>query len=69
MVNPNVGAVLVLDQGGEGAVTNEMLRSYLEEHRYPVEDVPHAFMRLEGSFRSDLERVKSVCGWLAGRGE
>ena len=65
VVNPNVGAVLVLDQGGEGAVTNEMLRSYLEEHRYPVEDVPHAFMSLEGSFRSDLERAKSVVrGWL-----
>jgi altronate dehydratase len=67
VVNPNVGAVLVLDQGGEGAVTNEMLRSYLEEHRYPVEDVPHAFMSLEGSFRSDLERAKSVVrGWLEG---
>jgi altronate dehydratase len=65
VINPNVGAVLVLDQGGEGAVTNEMLRSYLEEHRYPVEDVPHAFMSLEGSFRSDLERAKSVVrGWL-----
>src|ERR671917_2234222 len=59
VVNPNVGAMLVLDQGGEGAVTNEMLRSYLEEHRYPVDDVPHAFMSLEGSFRSDLETAKS----------
>jgi altronate dehydratase len=70
VVNPNVGAVLVLDQGGEGAVTNETLRSYLEEHRYPVVDVPHAFMSLEGSFRSDLEKAKSVVrGWLEGVNE
>ncbi|HEX5974615.1 MAG TPA: UxaA family hydrolase, partial [Rubrobacteraceae bacterium] len=67
VVNPNVGAVLILDQDGEGTVTNEMVRSYLEEHRFPVEDVPHAFMSLEGSFRSDLERAKSVVrGWLEG---
>src|SRR5918999_1615026 len=70
VVNPNVGAVLVLDQGGEGAVTNEALRSYLQEHRFPVDDVPHAFMSLEGSFRSDLERAKSVVrGWLEGVNE
>jgi altronate dehydratase len=67
VVNPNVGAMLVLDQGGEGAVTNETLRTYLEEHRYPLDDVPHAFMSLEGSFRADLERAKSVVrGWLEG---
>jgi altronate dehydratase len=65
MVNPNVGAVLVLNQGGEGAVTNEMLRSYALEHGYPLDDVPHEFMSLEGSFRRDLERAKSVVeGWL-----
>ncbi len=65
MVNPNVGAVLVLDHGGEEAVTNRMLQAYLEEHGYPVDDVPHEFMSLEGSFRRDLERAKSVVrGWL-----
>jgi altronate dehydratase len=65
MVNPNVGAVLVLDQSGEGAVTNEVLRSYALEHGYPLDDVPHEFMSLEGSFRRDLERAKSVVeGWL-----
>jgi altronate dehydratase len=65
MVNPNVGAVLVLDHGGEEAVTNLMLREYLEERGYPVHDVPHEFISLEGSFRRDLERAKSVVhGWL-----
>jgi altronate dehydratase len=65
MVNPNVGAVLVLDHDGEEAVTNRMLRDYLEEHDYPIDDVPHEFMSLEGSFRRDLERAKAaVRGWL-----
>ncbi|MGH3148897.1 MAG: UxaA family hydrolase, partial [Rubrobacter sp.] len=65
MVNPNVGAVLVLDHGGGEAVTNGMLEDYLDEHEYPVDDVPHEFMSLEGSFRNDLERAKSVVrGWL-----
>src|SRR5215208_450865 len=65
MVNPNVGAVLSLDHGGQEAVTNEMLRSYLEDNSYPIEDVPHEFMSLEGSFRADLEKAKSVVrGWL-----
>ena len=65
IVNPNVGAVLVLDHGGEDAVTGRMLRSYMEEHGYPLADVPHEFMSLEGGFRADLERAKSVVtGWL-----
>ena len=65
IVNPNVGAVLVLDHGGEEAVTNRILEDYLEEHGYPVDDVPHEFMSLQGSFRRDLERAKSVVhGWL-----
>ncbi|HET6688800.1 MAG TPA: UxaA family hydrolase [Rubrobacter sp.] len=65
MVNPNVGAVLVLDHGGEEAVTNSMLGTYLEEHGYPTDDVPHEYMSLEGSFRRDLEKAKAVVqGWL-----
>jgi altronate dehydratase len=65
MVNPNVGAVLVLDHSSEGAVTNRMLEAYLEENGYPTGDVPHEFMSLEGSFRRDLERARSVVqGWL-----
>src|SRR5919112_1843297 len=65
MVNPNVGAVLVLDQGGEETVTNSMLGAYLEEYGYPIDDLPHEFMSLEGSFRRDLERAKAVVrGWL-----
>src|SRR5918994_394642 len=65
MVNPNVGAVLSLDHGEEEAVTNGMLRTYVEEHGYPIGDIPHEFISLEGNFRADLERAKSVVrGWL-----
>ena len=65
IVNPNVGAVLVLDQHGD-AVTGEMVRSYMREHSYPLAAVPHEFMSLEGGFRADLERAKStVTGWLS----
>jgi altronate dehydratase len=65
MVNPNVGAVLILDHGGEEAVTNRMLEAHLEENSYPIDDVPHEFMSLGGSFRRDLEKTKSVVrGWL-----
>ena len=66
MVNPNVGAVLVLDpRAAKGWSRTRCSAPYLE-HRYPAQDVPHAFMRLEGSFRSDLEEPKSVvraAGW------
>jgi altronate dehydratase len=65
MVNPNVGAVLVLDHGGKEVVTNRMLEAYLQEHIYPIDDLPHEFISLEGSFRRDLKRAKSVVqGWL-----
>ncbi|HEX2739973.1 MAG TPA: UxaA family hydrolase, partial [Rubrobacter sp.] len=34
-------------------------------HHYPVQDVPHEFMSLQGGFRRDLEQAKSVVrGWL-----
>ncbi len=65
MVNPNVGAVLAIDGGDEGAVANGALRRHAEEHGYPLDDLPHEFMSLEGSFRADLDRAKSqVMGWL-----
>ena len=65
MVNPNVGAVLAIDGGDEGAVANGALRRYAEEHGYPLDEVPHEFMSLEGSFRADLERAKArVMDWM-----
>ena len=60
MIHPNAGAVLALDHGGEGAVTNAMLRAHAEEHGYPLRDVPHEFMSLKGGFRADLEKAKEI---------
>jgi altronate dehydratase len=63
-VHPNVGAVLVIDED-EGAVTGRMLHSFMEEHGYPIGDVPHRFMSLGRSFRLDLEKGEDIVrAWL-----
>jgi altronate dehydratase len=65
-VHPNVGAVLVVDEE-EGAVNGRMLRSYMEEHGYPLADVQHEFMSLGRSFGLDLKRGEEIVrGWLPG---
>ena len=63
-VNPNVGAVLVVDEGG-GAVTGAMLRDYMREHGYPLSDVPHRFMSLNGSFEASLRAGEELVRGLA----
>ena len=50
VIHPNVGAVLVVDDG-IGAVTGATLRRYLREHGYPLDDVLHRFVTLRGSLR------------------
>jgi altronate dehydratase len=64
IVNPNVGAVLVVDEG-YGPVNNEVLRSYMQENGYPLSHVPHSFMSLGRSFGLDLKAAEAtVRGWL-----
>jgi altronate dehydratase len=64
VVHPNVGAVLIVDEEA-GAVDGGMLRAHLEEHGYPLEHIPHAFMRLGGSFGRELARGEAIVrGWL-----
>ncbi len=64
MVNANVGAVLAVDRGGE-AVDNAALRTYLTEHHYPIDQMPHHFMSLSHSFHTDLDAAAAVVeGWL-----
>jgi altronate dehydratase len=64
MVNPNVGAVLAVDFGVE-PVTNEMVRRYIQEHNYPLDDVPHRFISLTGPFQEMLaEGEEQVRRWL-----
>lgn len=64
MVNPNVGAVLAVDYGVE-PVTNALLESYLREHGYPLDSVPHRFLSLNGPFQTALETGEAqVREWL-----
>jgi len=64
IVNPNVGAVLIVDYGTE-PVTNQMLEAYLREHNYPVNDVLHQFLSIKGSFQENLNIGKKiVLEWL-----
>ncbi|MFN8535936.1 MAG: UxaA family hydrolase [Thermomicrobiales bacterium] len=54
VIHPNMGAVLVVDDG-IGAVTGRTLRRYLQEQGYPLDHVLHRFVTLRGSFSSDLD--------------
>ncbi|MBX3011375.1 MAG: UxaA family hydrolase [Caldilineaceae bacterium] len=64
MVNPNVGAVLVVDYGIE-PVTNKMLEAYLAENNYPIADVLHTFLSLSGGFQDNLAKGEAmVRAWL-----
>lgn len=64
VVHPNVGAVLIVDYGSE-AVNNAHLREYMEQHNYPLADVPHRFVSLSRSFRDDLDScAEIVSDWL-----
>jgi altronate dehydratase len=64
IVNPNVGAVLVVDYGVE-PVTNQMVEAYCREHNYPLQDVLHRFLSIEGGFQDNLTKGEAIVrGWL-----
>ncbi|RAP75741.1 UxaA family hydrolase [Paenibacillus montanisoli] len=64
MVNPNVGAVLVVDYGIE-PVTNKMVEAYSREYNYPIDEVLHKFMSLQGGFEENLAKGEAmVREWL-----
>ncbi len=64
MVHPNVGAVLVADDGA-GGITNADLEAYAREQAYPLDAVRHAFLTLGGLYEADLERgAWQVRDWL-----
>lgn len=64
VVHPNVGAVLAVDYGVE-PVANARLRSFMEEHGYPLADVPHRFLTLSGPLAAGLaEGERVVRDWL-----
>jgi len=64
VTHPNVGAILIVDYGTE-PINNQMLRSYLEEHDYPLDQVTHEFISLNGTFQENLARGETIVqGWL-----
>lgn len=64
IVNPNVGAVLVVDYGIE-PVTNRMVEAYLREHSYPIDEVLHKFVSLQGGFEENLAKGEAIVReWL-----
>ncbi len=64
LVHPNTGALLAVDYGTE-AITNTDLDHFLQEHRYPAEQVPHAFLSLQTSFDQALAAAAAtVRSWL-----
>ncbi|PZE19825.1 UxaA family hydrolase [Paenibacillus xerothermodurans] len=64
IVNPNVGAVLIVDYGIE-SVTNEMVEAYMREHNYPLEDVLHRFLSIAGGFQDNLTIGETIVrDWL-----
>ncbi len=63
-IHANVGAVLAVDYGAE-AITNEMLRDYMEEEGYPITETVHRFLTLREGFERDLERGEGIISeWL-----
>jgi len=64
IVNPNVGAVLVVDYGIE-PVTNHMLHDYMVHHGYALDAVPHHFLSLTNGFQENLAKGEAiVTKWL-----
>ncbi len=65
VVHANVGAVLCVDYGVE-PINNRLLQSYLADHNYPLEAVPHAFLTLSDGFQASLDQAEAIVrGWLA----
>ena len=64
VVHPNVAAVLAVDYGVE-AITNQVLRGYMEKHGYPLNHVLNHFMTLSGGIQAHLEEgERRLRDWL-----
>ena len=51
--HPNIGAILAVDYSSE-VVTNQMLQRYMDENNYPLADVLHRFLSIQGGFDASL---------------
>jgi altronate dehydratase len=54
IVNPNVGAALIVDDG-HGPITGRAVREWMRAHDYPLDHVMHRFVTLRNSFEADLD--------------
>jgi altronate dehydratase len=64
LVHPNVGAVLAVDFGVE-PVNNARLRAFMQEHGYPLADVPHAFLSVGAGLAAGLAAGEAIVRrWL-----
>ncbi len=64
MVNPNVGAVLAVDDG-VGPVNNAALLDFMTVQGYALDDLPHQFLTIETSFSDALDRAQAIVQeWL-----
>lgn len=64
LLNPNVGAVLVVDTEDD-VVNGQAIRDFMTEQAYPALTVPHAFFTRTSGFEKDLARAaKTVQPWI-----
>lgn len=64
-VHPNIGAVLLVSHP-EDAVSEAAMRAYLDEHGYPMDAVPHAWLTLGADLNDALAcGAHIVESWLA----
>ncbi|MEU4391980.1 UxaA family hydrolase [Kribbella sp. NPDC023855] len=63
-LNPNVGAVLIVDTEGE-LVSGQAIKDFMAEHGYPEIRVPHAYFTRSAGFEADLTAAgRLVEPWL-----
>ena len=57
-IHPNVGALLCVDYGSE-TVSNAALESYMRDEGYPIDEVRHRFLSIEGGFDQYLDQAEA----------
>ncbi|MEU8226618.1 UxaA family hydrolase [Kribbella sp. NPDC048915] len=63
-LNPNVGAVLIVDIEGD-VVSGQAIKNFMTERGYPSIKVPHAYFTREGAFEHDLQAAAELVEpWL-----
>jgi altronate dehydratase len=59
MLNPNVGAVLLVDEVGD-VVTGAEVAAFMRDRGYPEIAVPHAYFTRRGGFEDDLSAAAAL---------